>query len=116
MRLFFIACITIIASASTLTAATFGGVGIDGVPTAEGTILVRQVVTGGPAHLAGIQPGDVITHVDGIATTKENFYQLVAQRLRGPVGTTVTVTVQRQPRANALQFTLTRRQLITKDK
>ena len=33
-------------------ARNFGGVGIDGLPQADGEIVVRQLVAGGPAHLA----------------------------------------------------------------
>ena len=34
---------------------------------AEQGIVVFSILAGGPADMAGIQPGDVITHIDQIA-------------------------------------------------
>lgn len=94
------------------SARNFGGVGIDGVPRADGQIVVRQLVVGGPAHLAGIQVGDIITHIDGKATRGSNFRQMVDYRLRGQAGTNVTLKIHRPDTSRPLTFTLTRRQLV----
>jgi C-terminal processing protease CtpA/Prc len=93
------------------SARNFGGVGIDGLPQADGQIVVRQLVAGGPAHLAGIKAGDIITHVDGKPTRGSDFKQMVERRLRGRAGTKVVVTIHRPGEARLLNFTLTRRQL-----
>lgn len=92
--------------------ARFGGIGIDGIPQADGRILVRQLVAGGPAHEAGIKVGDIITHVDGKATKGSDFKQIVDFRLRGRAGTPVLLTIQRQGKPRLLSFKLTRRQLV----
>lgn len=92
--------------------AKFGGVGIDGMPQADGRILVRQLVAGGPAHEAGIKVGDIITHVDGKATKGSDFKQIVDFRLRGRAGTPVLLTIQRQGKPRLLSFKLIRRQLL----
>lgn len=89
----------------------FGGVGIDGVPWADGSIVVKQLVAGGPAHLAGIRPGDIVTHIDGKATKGSNFNEMVHYRLRGLDGTKVTLRIRRPGSAAPLTFTLTRRQM-----
>lgn len=89
----------------------FGGVGIDGVPWADGSIVVKQLVLGGPAHLAGIHVGDIITHIDGKPTVGSDFKQMVEYRLRGRAGTKVMLVVRRPGRAKPLTFVLTRRQL-----
>jgi C-terminal processing protease CtpA/Prc len=94
----------------------FGGVGIDGVPRADGQIEVRQLVTGGPAHLAGIRIGDIITHIDGKPTAGSDFKNMVEHRLRGRAGTKVLLTISRPGEAKPLHFTLVRRQLVTKAK
>ena len=73
----------------------FGGVGIDGVPRADSTIVVRQLVLGGPAQLAGVQAGDVISRIDGKATLGSDFKDMVEHRLRGRAGTPVTLLVVR---------------------
>ena len=89
----------------------FGGVGIDGVPRADGSIVVRQLVLGGPAQLAGIQAGDVITRIDGKATLGSDFKDMVERRLRGKAGTPVTLQVSRPGNPKPLSFRLIRRQL-----
>jgi C-terminal processing protease CtpA/Prc len=89
----------------------FGGVGIDGVARADGTIVVRQLVQGGPADLAGIHAGDVITQIDGTATTGSNFRDMVEHHLRGRAGTPVVLKVRRPGNAKPLTFKLVRRQM-----
>ena len=93
------------------SARDFGGVGIDGVPRSDGAIVVRQLVLGGPAQLAGLQVGDVITRIDGKATAGSDFKDLVEHRLRGRAGTPVTLQVKRSGSAKPLSFNLVRRQL-----
>lgn len=92
-------------------AAAFGGVGIDGVPRADGTIVVRQLVAGGPAHVAGVKAGDVITQVDGTPTAGSDFKFIVERRLRGRAGTPVLILVRRPGNPKTLGFKLVRRQL-----
>jgi C-terminal processing protease CtpA/Prc len=90
----------------------FGGVGIDGVPWADGRIVVKQLVLGGPAQQAGIRVGDIITHIDGKPTKGSNFREMVEYRLRGLAGTQVLLTIQRPGEAKPRNFTLTRIQLV----
>lgn len=89
----------------------FGGVGIDGIPRADGTIAVRQLVLGGPAQVAGVKAGDIITRIDGKATEGSNFQDMVDHRLRGRAGTPVTIQVRRPGNPKTLTFNLVRRQL-----
>lgn len=90
----------------------FGGVGIDGVPAPDGQITVRQLVAGGPAHVAGIRVGDVITHIDGRPTRGGDFRQMVYKRLRGIAGTPIVLKVRRPGEEKELTFTLQRQQLV----
>lgn len=89
----------------------FGGVGIDGVPRKDGSIAVRQLVLGGPAQLAGVKAGDIITRIDGKATFGSNFKDMVEHRLRGRAGTSVMIQLRRPGSAQTLTFNLVRRQL-----
>ena len=89
----------------------FGGVGIDGVPRADGSIVVKQLVLGGPAQLGGVRIGDVITQIDGTSTLGSNFKDMVEHRLRGRAGTPVVLKVRRVGITKALTFKLVRRQL-----
>ena len=89
----------------------FGGIGIDGVPLADGRIVVKQLVAGGPAQLAGIRIGDVITHIDGKPTVGSNFVKMVNYRLRGRAGTTVLIKIRRPGELKPYNFKIVRRQL-----
>lgn len=90
----------------------FGGIGIDGIPWADGRIVVRQLVTGGPAHLAGIKAGDIITHIDGKQTKGSDFRHMVDFRLRGEAGTNVQINILRPGEKKPRIFILTRRKLV----
>jgi C-terminal processing protease CtpA/Prc len=93
-------------------ARNFGGVGIDGVPLADGRIEVKQLVTGGPAHLAGIRIGDIITHIDSKPTRGSDFRDIIEHRLRGRAGTKVILSIHRPGREKPLSFRLVRKQLV----
>jgi len=68
----------------------YGGVGLALTP-AGGRLLVSE--SHGPAERAGIRPGDVLLAVDGAAAGADE--PAVAERLRGPSGTLVLLTVGR---------------------
>ena len=90
----------------------FAGVGIDGRPLPDGRIRVEQIVAAGPAYLAGIRVGDIITHIDGVATRGGSFQELVQKRLRGVSGSKVVLRIQRNGSDKLLTFALTRRRLV----
>ncbi|MFL6071127.1 MAG: S41 family peptidase [Actinomycetes bacterium] len=71
----------------------YSGVGLWVRPSHSG-ILVASVQSQSPASDAGIAPGDVITAVNGTATTSSSVGDVV-QRLRGPAGSSVTLTLLR---------------------
>jgi C-terminal processing protease CtpA/Prc len=115
MRLPILALVMILCGSPALAANSernFGGVGIDGAPWADGRIVVKQLVAGGPAHLAGVKVGDVITQIDGKNTEGSDFRDMVDHRLRGRAGTPVTIKVRRPGNAKILTFHLIRRQLV----
>lgn len=97
-------------------AAGFGGVGIDGMPWADGRIVIKQLVSGGPAEVAGMKVGDIITHIDGKQTEGSNFKEMVERRLRGKEGTPVLIRVRRPGLKKPLDFNLVRRQLVVAPK
>jgi carboxyl-terminal processing protease len=82
------------------------GVGMTIQPQ-ENKIVVLAPFEGTPAYKAGIRPGDVILAVDGKST--ENMDSAaVANLLKGPRGTHVTVTMARVGSAKPLVFDLIR--------
>ncbi|MBQ4600178.1 MAG: S41 family peptidase [Oscillospiraceae bacterium] len=70
------------------------GITIENVTEGDG-IPVLQVAKDGPAWEAGIQPGDVITAVDGV-TVAEMGVSDAKNRISGEAGTTVALTVLRE--------------------
>jgi len=103
---------TVSVSGAAVSAKNFGGVGIDGIPWADGRIVVKQLVAGGPAQLAGIKAGDIITHIDGKATVGSDFKNMVEHRLRGKAGTPVVIRIRRPGELKPYTFRLVRRQLV----
>lgn len=60
-----------------------------------GVIRIERVMPGLPAEQAGIQDGDIILAVDGEPTVGLSLAQAVS-RIRGPKGTEVVLTVERE--------------------
>ncbi len=72
---------------------SFEGIGVT-IQLIDGKCTVIQPLAGGPAEQAGIKSGDIITTVDG-KTTEGLVLSNISDMLRGPQGTKVTVTVDR---------------------
>ncbi len=72
----------------------YGGAGILLQPLQSGDIFVLQVFKGTPAEKAGVLVGDVVTGVDGWRVTGTDAMDEVAKRVRGEVGTKVTLTLK----------------------
>lgn len=70
---------------------TFGGVGLQVVPTIEGELVVLNVVQEAPAAEAGLLPGDLIVQVDDFSLKGSDFTDVVSRYLWGEVGTKVTL-------------------------
>jgi len=82
-------------SLQTNTAGELTGVGLQIALDAQ-TDQLRVVapIAGSPADLAGLQPADVILEIDGMSTLGLTLDE-AAERMRGPAGTSVRLTVQR---------------------
>jgi len=70
------------------------GVGLT-VGIRNGVMTVISPMEGGPAARQGIRTGDLIRAIDGKLTAGEDL-DTNARRLRGPEGTEVTVTIERE--------------------
>ena len=75
------------------TKGAFGGLGIE-VTQEDGFVKVVSPMDGTPAFDAGMQSGDFITHVDGEPTLGLTLGEAV-DKMRGPVGSEITLTVVR---------------------
>ena len=87
------------------TRGEYGGLGIE-VTSEEGVVRVVSPIDGTPAARAGIQAGDLLTALDGESIVGVNLNDAV-RRMRGDVGTSITVTVAREG-VDPFDVTLTR--------
>ncbi|CUX79646.1 MAG: carboxyl-terminal processing protease [Roseibaca calidilacus] len=78
----------------TQTRGSFGGLGIE-VTQEEGFIKVVTPMDDTPADKAGVEPGDLITHVDGEPLLGMTLAEAV-ELMRGPVGSEIIVTIARE--------------------
>ena len=84
----------------------FGGVGIEVSPDA-GLIKVISAMDGMPAAGAGIKPLDHITAINGLQVEGRDFNETI-DKMRGPIGTKVVLTIQRASEKKPFDVTLTR--------
>ncbi len=70
------------------------GIGVEVTTSDSGYILVHDVYDEAPAKDAGIQPGDLITVVNGKQVSVSNVSEMI-NSLQGEPGTTLTLTVRR---------------------
>jgi carboxyl-terminal processing protease len=94
------------------TQGSFGGIGIV-VGVRENYPTVISPIEGTPAWSLGLQTGDVITQIEG-ASTAGYTVEEVADKLRGPKGTQVTITIRREGEERPRDFTITRDIIVTK--
>lgn len=86
----------------------FEGVGIQ-FQIYKDTILVISPVPGGPSEKMGIRAGDKIIKInDESAYGKKVNTQYVFDRLRGPKGTSVALSIYRKGQKNLLDYTVVR--------
>lgn len=84
----------------------YGGLGML-IGIREDMLTVVTPFKGSPAALAGLQSGDVISHIEGESTAVMTLNEAVDQ-LRGEPGTPVSITVVRQSDNRPAEVTVTR--------
>ncbi len=84
----------------------FFGLGIS-VANINGQPTVISTLPGTPAHRLGIRSGDIIVKIDGKPSIGLTRNQVV-EKLRGPRGTVVQISVQREGIGDLLDFTVAR--------
>jgi len=72
----------------------FGGLGIE-ITMEDGLVKVVSPIEGTPAEKAGLLPGDLITHVDGVAVKGRTLTEAVHQ-MRGHPGSEITLMIRRK--------------------
>ena len=86
----------------------FGGIGVQ-FSIQNDTVMVIDVISGGPSQKLGIRAGDRIVRVDDSTLVGKNVKnELVFKKLRGPKGTKVKVGIWRKGLPDLLSFNITR--------
>jgi carboxyl-terminal processing protease len=87
------------------TMGSYPGVGIEVVAEDAGVKILRPI-EGSPAELAGMRSGDVIVKIDGVDVGADLAGAI--NRMRGPAGSTVRLSVRRAGHSELLNFLLRR--------
>ena len=84
----------------------YGGLGMT-IGIREDMLTVITPFKDRPAALAGVQNGDVISHIEGESTAVMSLTEAVEQ-LRGEPGTPVSITIIRENESRPIEVTVTR--------
>jgi carboxyl-terminal processing protease len=85
---------------------SFVGIGVQ-VDTGQNGVRIVDVFTDSPAQKAGLRRGDVILEVDGTSTADTPLDKIV-ERVRGPEGTEVRLSISRTGEAKPLDVVVRR--------
>ncbi len=96
-----------------ITRGKYGGLGME-ISKREGKITVIAPIDNTPAQRAGIRAGDVINKIDGEPTENMTLDE-ASSKLRGKVGTKVTIEILRPGVSEPITLTLTREEIVLKD-
>ena len=87
----------------------YSGLGIM-IQKHEDRLMVISPIEGTPAYRLGIQPGDIISHIEGESTKPISSFQAM-QKLRGKKGTKVMITIVRGGLDKPIDLTITRAEI-----
>ena len=90
----------------TETSGEFGGLGIE-VSMESGVVKVISPIDDTPASRAGIKAGDYIVKIEGTQVQGKTLSEAV-DLMRGPVGSSIELTVRRIGKKKAITFSITR--------
>ena len=93
-------------SMQTETSGEFGGLGIE-VGMEAGVVKVISPIDNTPASKAGLKAGDYIVKINDTQVQGKSLTQAV-ELMRGPVGSSIEITVRRRGEKKALIFNITR--------
>ncbi len=92
----------------------FEGIGALLNVNAEGNPVILAPMDGSPAQKAGLRPGDIILEVNGADVSHAALTEVV-QKVLGPAGTNVTLTI-RSPEDNRVRkVTITRAKIVVRN-
>jgi carboxyl-terminal processing protease len=84
----------------------FGGIGAE-IGVDNGLLTVISPLKDSPSEKGGLQPGDIITHVNSIDIAGDTLDESIS-RIRGEIGTEVVLTIVRPENLETLDITIIR--------
>jgi carboxyl-terminal processing protease len=91
------------------TSGSFGGLGIE-ITLRDDILTVVSPIDGTPAYRAGLQAGDRIVKIDGLATKDMQLSDAV-KKMRGKPGTKVTISIVREGWTEPKDYEIQREQI-----
>ena len=89
----------------------FEGIGATVELDEDGHLRIVRPLPGSPAEEAGIESGDVVISVDGLATRGRQLIDII-QQVRGERGTEVVLTIRRAGVSEAFDITVVRDEIV----
>ena len=90
-----------------MTSGSFAGLGIEVSREKDDGIKVVAPIDGTPAYKAGIKSGDLIVKIDNTPVSSLSLDEAI-KKMRGTVGTKVSVTISRKGELKPLTFSIVR--------
>ncbi|MBN1351915.1 S41 family peptidase [candidate division KSB1 bacterium] len=97
-----------------MTKGKYNGLGMRIAKRGDWPLVIEPPFPNSPAQRAKIKEGDYIVEIDG-ESTKPLSVSETANRLRGEVGTEVTIKIKREGESTLLEFKLTRAEIKVED-
>lgn len=94
------------------TKGEFGGLGIE-ITIKDGLLLVVAPMEGSPAEKSGVRPGDTIVKIDGKFTKEFSLVDAV-KKLRGPKGSSITISLGRKGYRDLIDVSVVRDNIAVK--
>lgn len=90
----------------------FDGIGAE-IEAKDGYLIIVAPLSGSPAEHAGLKAKDAILKIDGNDVTEMTFYEAI-NKIRGPKGSTVTLTIVHDGTKESVDIKVTRDTIVVK--
>jgi carboxyl-terminal processing protease len=90
----------------------FKGVGIQLNQRDDGRVEVVTPIDGSPAFKAGVQAGDMVLKVNGESIEGLKLTPDILKKIKGAVGTSVTLTIQHEGAKDPIEVTMVREEVV----